>query len=822
VKESGMSERRNLMLISASYDGEGRRIVLKLYDPEKQEIILFPSSENHQPYLLTDLSMEELTSNPQLVGHHGFDRIEEVRKYDLLEDREKVFRKIIAKDPLSIGGTATSIREVVGRAWEADIHYVWCYIYDTGKKPGLYYSIVDGKLVEQPVEAVLEEAVNPPGHHYPEIEELIETLNQPIPFVKLSSIDIEVKPPGPNHVPDANKAEDPVIAVAFKPNTGPAKVYVLDGFDDEEEDGAKKIIHVSDEKRLLVEVLKEVGKYPVIVTFNGDKFDLLYLYNRASRLSVEEEMPLEKGRDYVDLVHGVHIDLYRVFFNKSIQNYAYGGVYKEATLDAIGKALVGKGKIALEEDIGMLKPRELAEYCFRDAEITFDLIANKNYLLLKLLVLFMRISRLPLEDVVRHGVSTWIKSMLLSMHRRNNYLIPRQEDILRFKSERVSEAIIKGKKYRGAIVLEPKPGLYFNLVVLDFASLYPSIIMNFNISYETVRCGHEECRSNTPMNSPHWICRKRIGIESSIIGALRELRVKYYQPLAKKTMDGEKKSFYDVVQRAIKVFINASYGVMGADSFHFYAPCAAETVTWIGRGIFTELVETAKALGIEVVYGDTDSIFLRNPKPEEVEMLIELVRNKYSIELNIDKVYRYGVFSQRKKNYLGVTEDGTVDIKGLVGKKSSTPKFVKQAFHDMISILSKVRNEEEFNSAVASIKSMMNDYVEKLMNRQLSLEELAFDVMLSKPVDNYDKSTPQHVKAAKQLERELGVKARAGDIISYVKVKTGVKPVRMARIEEIDLEKYLSVMKATFEQVLDPLGIEIEPPRRSLKLKDFM
>ncbi|MEM3027073.1 MAG: DNA polymerase domain-containing protein, partial [Thermoproteota archaeon] len=390
------------------------------------------------------------------------------------------------------------------------------------------------------------------------------------------------------------------------------------------------------------------------------------------------------------------------------------------------------------------------------------------------------------------------------------------------KSARVSEAIIKGKKYRGAIVLEPKPGLYFNLVVLDFASLYPSIIMNFNISYETVRCVHDECRDNMPMNSPHWVCRKRRGVESSIIGALRELRVKYYQPLAKKTRDEEKRSFYDVVQRAIKVFINASYGVMGADSFHFYAPCAAETVTWIGRGIFTELVETASALRIEVVYGDTDSIFLKNPKSEEVEKLIELVRNKYSIELNIDKVYRYGVFSQRKKNYLGVTEDGNVDIKGLVGKKSSTPKFVKQAFHDMVSILSKVRNEEEFNSAVSSIKSMINDYVEKLVNRQLSLEELAFDVMLSKPVDNYDKSTPQHVKAAKQLEREFGVKARAGDIISYVKVKTGVKPVKMASIEEIDLEKYLSVMKATFEQVLDPLGIEIEPPRRSLKLKDFM
>ncbi|MEM1557063.1 MAG: DNA-directed DNA polymerase I [Thermoproteota archaeon] len=817
-----MEARKGLLLVSVSYDGSSRRVLLKLYDPENQEMMIFPSNENHQPYLLTDLSIEELMNNPQLINHHGFERIEEVKKYDLLEDREKIFRKIIAKDPLSIGGSATSIREILGRVWEADIHYTWCYIYDTDKKPGLYYDIIDGKLVERRLETVLEDVVKPPESQYPEIRELIEILNQPIPFMKLSSLDIEVKPPGPNHVPDANKAEDSIISVAFKSNTGDDKVYVLDDFDGEEYDGTKKIIHVSSEVNLLREVFKELKKYPFLVTFNGDKFDLLYLYNRAGKLSLDEEVPLEKGRDYVDLVNGVHIDLYRVFFNKSIQNYAYGGAYKEATLDAIGKALIGKGKVTLTEDISLLKPRELAEYCFRDAEITFDLIANKDYLLLKLLVLFMRISRLPMEDIVRHGVSTWIKSMLLSLHRRNNYLIPRQEDILQLKSEKKSEAIIKGKKYRGAIVLEPKPGLYFNLVILDFASLYPSIIMNFNISYETVRCGHEECKSNTPMNSPHWICVKKRGIESSIIGALRELRVKYYQPLSKKAENPEKRAFYDVVQRAIKVFINASYGVMGADTFHFYAPSAAETVTWIGRGIFTELVETANSLGIEVVYGDTDSIFLRNPRSQEVEKLIELIREKYNIELNIDKVYRYGVFSQRKKNYLGVTEDGNVDIKGLVGKKSSTPKFVKQAFHDMISILSKVRNEKEFNTAVSSIKSMINEYVEKLVNKQLSLEELAFDVMLSKPLNDYEKSTPQHVKAAKQLERELGVKARAGDIISYVKVKNGVKPVKLARIEEIDLDKYLEVMKATFEQVLDPLGIEIEPPRRSLKLKDFM
>ena len=80
---------------------------------------------------------------------------------------------------------------------------------------------------------------------------------------------------------------------------------------------------------------------------------------------------------------------------------------------------------------------------------------------------------MPIDDVSRLGVSNWIRSMLYFEHRRQNALIPRPEE-LKEKGGAKSEAIIKGKKYKGGLVIEPKSGVHFNVSVLDFASLYPS------------------------------------------------------------------------------------------------------------------------------------------------------------------------------------------------------------------------------------------------------------------------------------------------------------------------------------------------------------
>jgi len=300
---------------------------------------------------------------------------------------------------------------------------------------------------------------------------------------------------------------------------------------------------------------------------------------------------------------------------------------------------------------------------------------------------------MPMEDVSRQGVSRWIRNFLHHEHRRKNMLIPNADDILALKGLTTTKAIIKGKKYKGAIVVEPVPGVHFNVAVMDFASLYPSIIKVYNLGYQSILCPHDECKENKVPETPHWICTRKRALESLLIGALRDLRVKWYKPKSKdEKLPNDLRSWYNVIQSALKVILNASYGVFGAETFDLYCPPVAEATAAIGRHVITQTIDKARELGIDVIYGDTDSIFLRGPSQEQIRILEKWSEKELGMELEVDKFYRYSVFSSRKKNYLGIFPDGSVDVKGMTGKKRHIPVFIKKAFDQLEERLGEVKS----------------------------------------------------------------------------------------------------------------------------------
>ncbi|MEM1676375.1 MAG: DNA polymerase domain-containing protein, partial [Nitrososphaerota archaeon] len=375
-----------------------------------------------------------------------------------------------------------------------------------------------------------------------------------------------------------------------------------------------------------------------------------------------------------------------------------------------------------------------------------------------------------------------------------------------------TKPVIEGKKYRGAIVVEPIPGVHFNVIVVDFASLYPSVLKEWNLSYETVRCVHEECRANLVPETSHWICRKRRGIQSELIGFLRDIRVRVYKPLSSdKSLPEVQRRWYGVVQKALKVFLNAAYGVFGFEEFPLYCPPVAESTTAIARDAFLKTIEKARSLGIKVIYGDTDSLFLKAEKEELINELINWAKKTLRLDLEVDKRYEYVVLSMRKKNYLGLTDKGVVDIKGLTAKKKHIPRFIKDAFEDMIKTLKEVRDEETLEQAKEKIKEIVRTWYEKLKNGEYELQDLSFKVMLSKSVDKYVKTTPPHVKAARKLIQR-GIQVVSGDIIEYVKTKDkdGVAPLEFARKDQIDVDKYVEYLMSAFEQVFDALDIDFD------------
>lgn len=841
------------LLVSATYDGEKKVAVLKFYDPKRDRVWLWYDNSGHKPYCYTKLPLEELE---EIRARKDIVTIETEEKLDFLVDSRIEVRKIIATDPLVIGGSpGNSVRDVI-QAWEADIKYYENYIYDKGLRIGTYYGIKDGEIlpISKQVPDTVSHSLNEilsknSGEPVRFIKQWAELLGQPLCSFKRIAVDIEVANEE-GRMPDPEEADRDVVAVSFH-NFDESLVYLYSKSNDATLNDVStpyKSYVFDDEASMLRAVFSKLLEYPVIITFNGDDFDLRYLKHRAKNKGIkEEEIPIALQRQEATIKHGIHIDLYRFFNNRSIQIYVYGNNYTEHTLNAISEAILGRTKVEFDGNIAELSLLKLADYCVNDSKLTYDLTSTSSSLLMKILLVISRIAKMPINDVARLGVSNWIRSMLFYEHRQMGALIPRPDELAK-KGGASSEAIIKGKKYKGGLVIEPKPGVHFGVSVLDFASLYPSLIKVHNLSYETVNCPHEECEKNRIPDTTHWVCTKRNGITRLVMGSLRDLRVSHYKVLAKdQTLSKEDRELYNVVSQGLKVILNAGYGVMGFETFALYCLPVAEATAALGRYAITKTIEKCKELGINVIYGDTDSLFVENPAQDKVSSVIKWAEGELAVELDLDKSYRYVAFSERKKNYFGVLKDGTPDIKGLTGKKSQTPEFLKKVFYDTLEILSKVYGPTDFENAKSKIKTLLTDTVSRLRAGEIPIRYLAFNVMMGKSIDGY-KSTkangqnkaknkeqvksseedkqltlqsedttdsssglPQHVKAALLL-RKTGREVKAGEIISYVKTNTaqGVKPAAQARPNEIDVEKYLEYAGSMFDQILDPLDVSFD------------
>ena len=804
------------LLTSATYDGDLRLAVLKFYDTKQGRFWLWRDNTGHKPYCYSRQTKEELEGLKR-SRRDVIDIVDEERR-DLLNDATVVVRKIITTDPLAIGGGTDSIRDQI-KAWEADIKYYENYVYDRGLRMGTYYKVAHGEVIPTPREVPdrvarsLDEILrkNPP-EFAPYLQEWAELLGEPLCDFRRVALDIEVANEA-GRLPDPEDPRQPVIAVSFYSAEEQEILLLRSGKPTDGLDGKPYRFRVfDDEADLLRAVLSKIMDYPVVVTFNGDDFDLRYLKHRAEKKGIlEGENPIQLERVAATLKHGIHVDLYQFFRNRSIQVYAFANRYTEHTLNGISEAILDKSKVEFEGEIGDLPLAELAKYCLNDAQLTYELTSTGDSVVMKLLLVLCRIAKMPMNDVSRLGVSNWIRSMLFYEHRKVGALIPRQDELAE-KGGASSQAIIKGKKYKGGLVIEPKPGVFFDVSVLDFASLYPSLIKVHNLSYETVDCGHEECRSNVVPDTSSWVCTKRKGIISLVTGSLRDLRVGHYKPLTKDaTLSKTDRELYGVVTQGLKVLLNASYGVLGFETFAFYCLPVAEATAALGRDAITRTITRCGELGINVLYSDTDSLFLQNPSREQVTTVTKWADSELGVELDLDKVYRYVAFSSRKKNYFGVLPDGTTDIRGLTGKKSQTPEYLKKIFYSALDILRAVESAEDFERARADIRKLLSGMISDLQGKRVPVPELAFTVMMGKPTEKYNGTTPQHVRAAMFLE-EKGKEIKAGDIIAYVKTKNPpyVKPSDYAKVEEVDADKYIEYAHSMFDQMLDALDFSFD------------
>lgn len=425
--------------------------------------------------------------------------------------------------------------------------------------------------------------------------------------------------------------------------------------------------------------------------------------------------------------------------------------------------------------------------------------------------LLSRVANLPVHRFHRNpAVSEWIRSMLHSYYRVNGILIPNSEE-LRLGDDR--------EMVEGGLTLTPESGNYFNMVVLDYESLFPGCIDVFNLSYETVRCPHPECRQNQVPGLSHWVCTRRRGMYSALVGSLRDLRIRYFKSLTGSSREAV------AATRILKLFLVSCYGV--TIRIHGLAsPLLAESITAYGRHVLKSTWEMAKDTGLSPRYGDTDSIFLNNPSEQGVKELVRSVKNKFGLELAHDRIYQVCVLSAAKKAYFGITPNGEPDIKGIAITKSNSPPFFQKTFNQCLTTLSAGRHsDKEFEHAKKVLPILVRDAIHELREGRVGLQDLEYSVRLREDPDqkSKQKNISQPYQAA-LLRMKTGKQVYKGDTVGFIKVtpfkvgdrKFTVKPTEQTTRSQVSVSEYVRNLYASLDQTFTPMNVNLDVAQTKL------
>jgi DNA polymerase elongation subunit (family B) len=428
-----------------------------------------------------------------------------------------------------------------------------------------------------------------------------------------------------------------------------------------------------------------------------------------------------------------------------------------------------------------------------------------------------KISNLPIPyTYITRGVSAWLKSIMHDYLRRNNILIPTSNELRRG---------LETHEVPGALTITPRSGVYFNTVVADFESLYPSCIDSYNLSYETVDCQHQECKTNQVSDTGHHVCTKRRGFLAANVGALKDLRIHWLKPQTKDaTLSETQRRQAETTAKMFKLLTVSSYGV--TVRIHGLAcPPLAESITGYGRWALQTAWNTAEKYGLHPVYGDTDSLFLENAPKTKVDQLLKTVKEEMRLDLAIERQYSVCVLSAAKKAYFGILPDGTPDLKGLTAIKSNAPKYIQDVFKTSVKELATVNNSKEYEQAKKKITTIVENSIRDLRNRKFKTEDMIFQVkLLIDPKEKLaTKMLPQPYQCAKQLI-DSGKNVKEGDVVNFIKVKPftyqgkefTVKPANQVKnTTEINVEDYIRNLTTALNQTFKPMGIDFKDETKS-------
>lgn len=642
---------------------------------------------------------------------------------------------------------------------EADIRFAMRYLIDKDITPCSWYEVE--------VEGPFSEGKYRVSKVYKVVESRYTKLEKELPpKFKLLAFDIEVYNPRGAPRPD----KDPVIIISMMNSEGEIKQLVA-------KDGGGKV-----DDELIMNFIKYVKEYDpdIIVGYNSNGFDWPYLMDRSKVLGIKLDVgrvrggtPRTSAYGHISVPGRLNVDLYNFAEEipevkiKSLEEVAeYLGVMKRSE-----RVLIPWYEIYKYWD-DKEKRNILLQYARDDVVATAGL-ADK---FIPFAIQLSSLTGLPLDQVGAASVGFRLEWYLMRAAYKYGELIP----------NRVER---KYEPYKGAIVLEPKRGVHENIAVLDFSSMYPNLMIKYNIGPDTYvegECSEDECYTIPDLG--YKFRKHPPGFYKMVLETLLKLRKAVKEQMKKYPENSPEYRVLNERQKALKVLANASYGYMGWVGARWYFRKGAEAVTALGRATIRRAIEIARSLGLDVIYGDTDSLFVTYDEAK-VNEFIKRVEKKLGLEIKIDKIYKRVFFTEAKKRYIGLTPNGTIDIVGFEAVRGDWAEIAKEVQERVARI---VLMEGSTDKAVEYVREV----IKELREGKIPIEKLIIWKSITKKLNEYSVDAP-HVVAAKRLV-EAGGKVEVGDKIGYVitkgsgKISSRAYPYFMIKDpREIDADYYV-------------------------------
>jgi DNA polymerase I len=731
--------------------------------------------EDFKPYFYAktkdmDKTIEELRKIKDI------DDIKVVEKFIPLGYREKPEQllKITLSNPQNVPIVREQIASFTEEIFEADILFRYRFMVDHEIR-GMQWIDADGEKVRT-------SAVKTNAFHARKIKPVERPENAELKYL---SFDIECLPSDPNKIIDSKKDPIIIISLAFEPEYKGRKTTVLVA----KQTKGSDIQCFDDEKQTLQAFLDIINDYdPDIITgYNINGFDLPYIFDRLKANS----LLLNLGRcDKPMLIKEI---------NASKEAYITGRVvvdpfqilkrdpyfkFPRYDLNTIAKMLLNEQKHEVE--YGEMKDlwhgshadlNRFIEYARKDAELALRLVLEKG--MLNQFFALSRISGVLLQDAFG-GQTKRVETMLLHEFRKRNFVMPLAPSKIEL-AKRNREREKKGIK--GAVVLEPLKGLHTDgcILVLDFKSLYPSIMRTFNVSPDTLLTEKEHIEKYKNLESPigaHFIDESiSKGIFPSVLTRLIEERAKTKKQM--KTTSAEEKNILNAKQIALKYMSNSFYGYTGYVRARLYVLDVANTITAFGRDNLEKtknLVE--KNFEYKVIYADTDSIFIKtnienlDEAKEAGEKISKFVTENLPgvLELDFEKIYRTFLILTKKRyagwrfEFTGEKWEDMIEMRGIETIRRDWCPLVSDIMNSVINIILK---EGDTQKAIEEIKCV----IEKLKKGEIPLEKLTIIKGITKGVDGYKGMLP-HIELARKMTRRSPRDApKIGDRIGFVIIK---------------------------------------------------